>query len=194
MPRSGTSTASSPPIPMTGSFTPAGAAPVAVRQLRQGGRRFPEGRTTQLARSSPRLPDSLRARLHQGRALGRGPLVSRPPDRRRSQARLPASGPRAVYGELGREAARQAELAASWSRAPMRAWSSPGPRNLAARPLERGREPAGRLRSERSTRPATRPGLGHRLLQARKVPRATERPARWTWPGRDRTRRLSGTP
>ena len=28
------------------------------------------------------LPDSLRHRMHQSRALGRGPLVSRPPDRR----------------------------------------------------------------------------------------------------------------
>ncbi len=57
-------------------------APVSVRSVREGRRRLRAGRAARLARPGPRLPGPPRGRLHQGRALGRSPLVSRPPDRR----------------------------------------------------------------------------------------------------------------
>ena len=43
---------------------------------------YPAGGAARLAGAGPGLPGSLRQRMHHGRALGRGPLVSRPTDRR----------------------------------------------------------------------------------------------------------------
>ena len=55
---------------------------VPVRQVRQVRRRLPAGRAAGLAGAGPGLPGSLRQRMHHSRALGRGPLVPRPFDRR----------------------------------------------------------------------------------------------------------------
>ena len=100
----------------------------------------------------------------------------------------------AVYGKLGREADRQAELARVFELGADRGTGHPPGRGARPRrPLGRGRGPAGTLRPDRSAQPGAGPGLGHRLPEGGR-PRRLPRGLRGGhWPARDRTRRSSGT-
>ncbi len=70
----------------------------------------------------------------------------------------------AVYGKLGREADRQAELARVFELGADEGLGHPPGRGARPRrPLGRGRGPAGALRPDRSAQPGAGPGLGHRL-------------------------------
>ena len=81
----------------------------------------------------------------------------------------------AVYGKLGREADRQAELARVFELgADAGTRHPPGRGAWPRRPLGRGRGPAGTLRPDRSAQPGAGPGLGHRLPEGgrpRRLPR-----------------------
>jgi len=107
-------------------YTPAAAERlVPVRPVRQGGRRFQKAERLRPRESSSSTPDSLRADCTKSRAMGRGPLVSRPPGRRPSKdGSLHLDLRAAVYGKLGREArAPQGALARVLrDGSPMREW------------------------------------------------------------------------
>ena len=80
-----------------------------------------------------------------------------------------------MYGKLGREADRQAELARVFELGADAGTGHPPRRGARPRwPLARGRGPAGTLRPGRSAQPGAGPGLGHRLSEGgrpRRLPR-----------------------
>ena len=96
--------------------------------------------------------------------LGRGPLVSRPPDRRPARRRVAPRGPRGGLRQArsrGRPPGRARPRLRAGSR--RRTGHPPGRGAGPRRPLDRGRGPAGTLRPDRSAQPGAGPGLGHRL-------------------------------